>query len=65
MAILHRVLAGVLVLVFAGAALAQEFVKADPERLGMSAERLEVLDAGLKAYVDDDRIAGQVVPRAA
>lgn len=61
MAILHRVLAGVLVLVFAGAALAQEFVKADPERLGMSAERLETLDAGLKAYVDDDRIAGQVV----
>ncbi len=61
MVILNRVLAGVFVLVFSGAALAQEFVKADPEQLGMSAERLEVLDASLKAFVDEDRIAGQVV----
>ncbi len=61
MVILNRVLAGVLVLVFSGAALAQEFVKADPEQLGMSAERLEVLDANLKAFVIEDRIAGQVV----
>ena len=61
MVILNRVLAGVFVLVFSGAALAQEFVKADPEQLGMSAERLEVLDANLKAYVNEDRIAGQVV----
>ena len=61
MNILQRFLAGVFVLVFSGAALAQEFVKADPEQLGMSAERLEVLDANLKAYVDENRIAGQVV----
>ena len=61
MTILHRVLAGIFVLVFSGAALASEFVVADPEQLGMSAERLEVLDQRLKAFVEEDRIAGQAV----
>ncbi len=61
MAILHRVSAGVLALVFSTAAPASEFGAAVPEQLGMSAERLEVLDASLQAYVDEDRVAGQVV----
>ena len=61
MAILHRVFVGAFLLAFTGAVLASEFVKADPEQVGMSAGRLEVLDAGLKAFVDDDRLAGQVV----
>lgn len=61
MAIFHRIFVGAFLLAFTGAVLASEFVKADPEQIGMSAGRLEVLDAGLKAFVDDDRLAGQVV----
>ena len=57
----HRILAGALLLATSGAALAAEFVKVNPDRLGMSAGRLEVLDASLKSFVEEDRIAGQVV----
>ena len=61
MTLFYRIFAGVFVLVLSSAALAAEFVKADPEQLGMSAERLDVLDERLRAFVDEDRIAGQVV----
>lgn len=40
---------------------AADFDRARPERIGMSSERLERLDAVLKSYVESDQIAGQVV----
>lgn len=61
MAFLHRVLTGIFLLALSFATLAAEFNKADPEQLGMSAQRLEVLDASLKSFVDENRIAGQSV----
>ncbi len=41
--------------------IAADFDRARPERLGMSSDRLERLDAVLKSYVDKEQIAGQVV----
>ena len=43
------------------ASIAADFDRARPERLGMSSDRLERLDAVLKSYVDNDQLAGQVV----
>ena len=40
---------------------AAELRNTSPERVGMSAERLERLDAALSSYVENDQIAGQVV----
>jgi CubicO group peptidase (beta-lactamase class C family) len=50
-----------LLLVCSSNLLAAEFQRARPERLGMSSERLERLDAVLKSYVEDERLAGQVI----
>jgi len=60
MSIFHRIFAGAFTLAVSGAAFGAEFVKAEPEQLGLSTERLAVLDERLRAYVDEDRIAGQV-----
>lgn len=49
------------VLLYTGSALAADFDRARPERVGMSSERLERLDAVLKSYVENEQIAGQVV----
>ena len=48
-------------LAFSSLAIAADFDRARPERLGMSSDRLERLDAVLKSYVDKEQIAGQVV----
>ena len=50
-----------LLLLCSGSLLAADFDRARPERLGMSSERLERLDSALKSYVEDERLAGQVV----
>lgn len=47
-------------LLLAGAAAAADLAPIRPERAGMSAERLERLDAALREYVDEGRLAGQV-----
>lgn len=49
------------VLLYTSSALAADFDRARPERVGMSSERLERLDAVLKSYVENEQIAGQVV----
>ena len=41
--------------------LAADFARGIPERLGMSSQRLDRLDAVLESYVDNDQVAGQVV----
>ena len=41
--------------------MAAEFRTTSPERVGMSAERLERLDQALSSYVENNQIAGQVV----
>ncbi len=51
----------VLLLAYSSTAFSADFDKARPERLGMSSERLQRLDAVLKSYVDNEQIAGQVV----
>jgi CubicO group peptidase (beta-lactamase class C family) len=56
-----RLLAPLFLLFISTASLAADFDKARPERLGMSSERLERLDAVLKSYVDNEQVAGQVV----
>ena len=56
-----RLLTPLLLLVLSAASLAADIDRARPERLGMSSERLERLDAVLKSYVDNDQVAGQVV----
>ena len=61
MVLFQRFLIAAFALVFSAASLAAEFVRGDPEQLGLSAERLAVLDARLKSFVEEDRIAGQVV----
>ena len=48
-------------LVYSVSSIAADFDRARPERLGMSSERLERLDAVLKSYIDNGQIAGQVV----
>jgi CubicO group peptidase (beta-lactamase class C family) len=50
-----------LLLLCSGSLLAADFDRERPERLGMSSERLERLDSALKSYVEDERLAGQVV----
>ena len=50
-----------LLLLLSTASIADDFDRARPERLGMSSDRLERLDAVLKSYVDNDQLAGQVV----
>lgn len=40
---------------------AADFARSRPERLGMSSERLDGLDAVLKSYVANGQLAGQVV----
>ncbi len=56
-----RQLVPLLLLLLSTVSLAADFDKVRPERLGMSSERLERLDAVLKSYVENDQIAGQVV----
>lgn len=56
-----QLLALTLILQFTQVALAAEFSSARPSRLGLSAERLENLDAVMKSYVDSGQIAGQVI----
>ena len=43
------------------AAISAELRTISPERVGMSAERLERLDEALTSYIENDQIAGQVV----
>jgi CubicO group peptidase (beta-lactamase class C family) len=50
-----------LLLGLSNALWAADFSLTRPERLGMSSERLDRLDAVLKSYVDEGLIAGQVV----
>ncbi len=59
--LLIRLFAPTLLLILASASIAADLDRARPERLGMSSERLERLDAVLKSYVDNDQLAGQVV----
>ena len=40
---------------------AADFRNSRPEALGMSSERLERLDSGMKSYVDNGQLAGQVI----
>jgi|TARA_B110000091_G_scaffold137297_1_gene146834 CubicO group peptidase (beta-lactamase class C family) len=56
-----RLIAPLLLLLLSTASIAADFDRARPERLGMSSDRLERLDAVLKSYVDNDQLAGQVV----
>jgi CubicO group peptidase (beta-lactamase class C family) len=41
-------------------AFAEALLRATPEDVGMSSERLERLDSAMQKYVDDDRLAGVV-----
>lgn len=50
-----------LVLIYSSSVLAAELSSTRPERVGMSSERLQRLDATLKSYVENDQLAGQVV----
>ncbi len=50
-----------LILFTASTTSAADFARARPERLGMSSERLDGLDAVLKSYVTSGQLAGQVV----
>ena len=56
-----RFITSLLLLLLSTASIAADLNRARPERLGMSSERLERLDAVLKSYVDNNQIAGQVV----
>lgn len=56
--ILYLLLTG---FVLSSAVYADDFQRSRPDRLGFSAERLERLDAVLKSYVEEDKLAGQVV----
>lgn len=58
----HRQFIAALLLVFVTlSASAADFSRSRPERLGMSSERLDRLDAVLKSYVETGQLAGQVV----
>tara|TARA_B110000858_G_scaffold175732_1_gene209338 strand:+ start:19985 stop:21256 length:1272 start_codon:yes stop_codon:yes gene_type:complete len=56
-----RFIATLILFLLSTASIAADFNRARPERLGMSSDRLERLDAVLKSYVDNNQIAGQVV----
>jgi len=56
-----RLITPLLLLLLSTASMAADFDRARPERLGMSSDRLERLDAVLKSYVDNNQLAGQVV----
>lgn len=56
-----RLIASLLLLLFNATSIAADFDRTRPERIGMSSDRLERLDAVLKSYVDNDQLAGQVV----
>ena len=56
-----RFITSLLLLLLSTASIAADLNRTRPERLGMSSDRLERLDAVLKSYVDNDQIAGQVV----
>ena len=61
---LHLINAVALLLVFSlssSSLLAAEFSRIRAERAGMSSERLERLDRVMKAYVEDEYLAGQVI----
>jgi len=56
-----RLAASVLVLILSFAGLAAQAIPAgNPEALGLSSDRLQRLDAGMKAYIDQGRVAGMV-----
>jgi len=48
-------------IVLSGVAYADDFIRSRPESLGFSAQRLERLDAVLNSYIEEDKLAGQVV----
>lgn len=56
----RRLLAATLFLTLACSALAQDFPRASPQRLGFDPDRLERLDAVLQSYVDREQVAGSV-----
>jgi CubicO group peptidase (beta-lactamase class C family) len=56
-----HLIAPLFLLLFCTSSIAADFDRARPERLGMSSDRLERLDAVLKSYVDNEQLAGQVV----
>jgi len=61
MRLIRHSLTGLLALLLAAPLLAAELSSVRPERVGMSSERLENLDAVLKSYVNNNQVAGQVV----
>ena len=54
------VISGVLLALSVQLALAQEFLHAEPEEVGLSSERLERLSDAMQTYVDDGHLAGAV-----
>lgn len=58
---LRLILSFIALLVVSSSLVAADFSRARPERLGMSSERLSRLDSVLKSYVEDGKLAGQVV----
>ena len=48
-------------LLISSTAYSDDFDRARPERLGFSSQRLERLDAVLNSYIEQDKLAGQVV----
>ncbi len=60
MRLFRNSLPGLLALLFATSLFAAEFTHVEPERVGMSSERLEHLDTVLQSYVDSNQVAGQV-----
>ncbi len=59
--IIQRLIATSLLLLISSSLLAAEFRNARPSAVGMSADRLERLDRVMQSYVDDERLAGQVI----
>jgi len=57
----NSLIAAVLVAVTTVSVSAADLARSRPERLGMSSERLDGLDAVLKSYVENEQLAGQVV----
>ena len=54
------VITGALLALSVQLALAQEFLRAQPEEVGLSSERLERLSDAMQTYVDDGHLAGAV-----
>ncbi len=58
---LRLIFSFIALLLISSSLVAADFSRVRPERLGMSSQRLARLDSVLKSYVEDGRLAGQVV----